>query len=265
MEHIERKQLGAFLKSRRSRLAPEDVGLPRGIRRRTNGLRREEVATLAGVSITWYTWIEQGRDIRVSLAVLERLAHVLQLSSQERSYLLSLATPAPGTVQAARVTVDATLQRILDHQEPCPAYILGRYWDILAWNQAACWLFGDFAKLPSAERNMLWYTFVVPEARLLVVDWELRARRLLAEFRADCGRYLKDPALIDLVERVLAVSPEFARWWESYDVQTRDGGQREFFHPQVGRIVLLQTTFIVSNRPDLKLVVHMPLADQASA
>lgn len=264
MQQVERKQLGAFLKSRRARLNPQDVGLPAGIRRRTGGLRREEVATLAGVSITWYTWIEQGRDISVSLAVLERLAHVLRLSTQERSFLLRLASPIQEAAQAGEQAVDATLQLILDHQEPCPAYILGRYWDILAWNQAACWLFGDFATFAPAARNMLWYTFAEPQARLLVVDWAVRARRLLAEFRADCGRYLREPAMIELIERVRVASPEFTEWWDSYDIQTRDGGRREFLHPVAGPFVLLQTTFVLSNQPDLKLVLHIPPAGQAS-
>ena len=154
-----------------------------------------------------------------------------------------------------------TLAHIVEHQGHYPAYIMGRYWHLLAWNVAAARLFGNFAALPEGERNMLWYVFARPETRALVVDWAERARRLLAEFRADCSAYLNDPALNDFLNRLSAASPEFADWWTAQDVQARDGGRREFAHPVVGRLCLEQTTFRLSNHADIKLVIHVPLPE----
>lgn len=260
MNHSERKLLGQFLRSRRERLSPEAVGLPGGRRRRTPGLRREEVAQLAGVSVTWYTWIEQGRDIRCSGQVLESLARVLQLPPHEKGYLFTLAgqQPEPSPPQTVEA-VDPTLQHILDHQGCYPAYVMDHYWFILAWNRAALRLFGDFEAMLPEERNMVWYTLVRPETRRLVVDWAERARRLIAEFRADCSPYAADPELTGLLERLKAKSPDFARWWSQHDLEQRDGGRRDFNHPKVGRLALTQTTLRLSHQPQIKLVLHVPL------
>jgi transcriptional regulator with XRE-family HTH domain len=225
-------------------------------------LRREEIAQLAGVSVTWYTWIEQGRDIHFSVEVLESLARVLCLPAPEKNYLFALAGMRPThDVEPPDTPSLSTLAHIVEHQGHYPAYIMGRYWHLLAWNWAAAKLFGDFADLPESERNMLWYTFARPETRTLVVDWAERARRLLAEFRADCSAYLNDPALDDFLTQLSAASPEFADWWAAQDVQARDGGRREFEHPTVGRLCLEQTTFRLSNHTDIKLVIHVPLPE----
>jgi transcriptional regulator with XRE-family HTH domain len=262
MDQHERQLLGEFLRTRRARLSPQQVGLPVGKRRRTPGLRREELAMLAGLSLTWYTWIEQARDIHFSAEVLDSLARALRLPPPEKAYLFGLAgirltpnTPHPESIPLV------SLQQILDHQRHYPAYIMGRYWQMLAWNEAAAHLFGDFAALPETERNMLWYTFARPETRQLVVDWAERARRLLAEFRADCSTYLNDAVLTDFLGRLSSASPEFAAWWAGHDVQTRDGGRREFSHPSAGKLCLEQTTFRLSSQPDLKLVIHVPLPE----
>ena len=256
----ERRLLGEFLKTRRARIAPQEVGLPDGSRRKTAGLRREEVAAVAGISVTWYTWIEQGRDINVSAAVLDSLARVLRLSAHEKAYLFTVAGAHPKpALGVSQEMVSPALQQVLDNQGVCPAYIMGRFWDILAWNRAAVEVFGDFATMPLTERNMLWYTFARLETRTLVVEWERRAQLLLAEFRADCSRYITDPLLGAYLERLREVSPQFARWWGQHDVQTRDGGRKEFQHPRVGRLALEQTTWHLSNHPDLKLVLHGPL------
>lgn len=260
MHATERRLLGEFLRTRRARIAPNEVGLPTGARRKTAGLRREEVAALAGISVTWYTWIEQGREINISAAVLESLARVLRLSAHEKDYLFTVADAhAQGAMGAERELVSPALQQVLDNQGICPAYIMGRFWDILAWNRAAVQLFGDFATMPPAERNMLWYTFARPETRTLVVAWERRAQLLAAEFRADCSRYITDPVLGAFLDRLRAVSPQFARCWVQHEVQTRDGGRKEFQHARVGRVALEQTTWHLSNHPGLKLVLHVPL------
>lgn len=259
MREHERHELGAFLRARRARITPEAAGLPPGQRRKTPGLRREELAALAGISVTWYTWIEQGRNVNISPAVIDSLARVLQLGAHERAYLTALALSDTAAVPVALTAVSASIQQILDHQATWPAYVMGPFWDILGWNRAAAALFGDWAALVPPERNMIWYTFVRQEARTLVVDWPTRAKRLLAEFRADSSRHLTDPALNQFLQRLRGVSPEFAQWWEQHEIQPRDGGRREFMHPVAGHLVLEQTTLVVSNQPDLKLVLHMPL------
>jgi len=262
MDQQERKLLGEFLKTRRERLSPEQFGLPAGQRRRTPGLRREEVAQLAGVSVTWYTWIEQGRDIGFSAEVLESLARVFQLLPHEKEHLFTLAGKQSGQPQIADDGgITPSLQQILDHQQHYPAYLMDRYWNIPAWNQTACTLFGDFAKMPKFERNMVWYTLVRPETRQLVINWEQRAQRLIAEFRADCSKYLTDPWLKEFLNRLNEQCPEFDQWWSQYDILTREGGRRDFDHPEVGRLALEQTTLRLGHRPDIKLVIHVPLPE----
>lgn len=261
MKSHDRKELGEFLRSRRARLVPHDVGLPPGQRRRAAGLRREEVAQLCGLSVTWYTWIEQGRDISISAAALDRIAVALRLGGEERAYLHSLAdSPRPFQDNAKPENLPQGLQQLLDHQRELPAYVLGRFWDILGWNRAATGLFGDFGTWPRNERNLLRYTFCNPAARKLIVDWDARARRLAAEFRADCGPYLKDPFLMRFVARLEADSPEFTRFWRMRDVVARAGGSRKFRHPTLGPIEVEQITFTPTNRPDIKLVIHLPPA-----
>jgi transcriptional regulator with XRE-family HTH domain len=258
--------LANFLKTRRARLTPEQVGLSGGQRRRTQGLRREEVAQIAGVSVTWYTWLEQGRSVGVSLQVLESIARALQLSLEEKKYLFVLANKDPDVEGDSRdSTLSPVLQAILDHQNPYPAYILGRYWDIPAWNRAASGLFGDFSAMRREERNLIWYMFARPETRQLVTDWPGRARRLLAEFRADTSHRLTDPELGRIIERLKGVSPEFDAWWTRQDVFSRSGGRREFEHPLVGHLVLEQTTFQLSGSPEIKLVLHIPSPEADSA
>jgi transcriptional regulator with XRE-family HTH domain len=266
MDESERRLLGTFLQRKRGQLRPDEVGLGVGGRRRTPGLRREEVAALAGVSVTWYTWIEQGRRVSASASVLESIARALRLAPHERAYVLGLAgmrgdTPAP----AAPEPLSPALEAIVQHQGHYPAYLMSRAWDLLAWNRAAAAVFGDFGALPPDERNMVYYTVVRPEARARVVDWPLRAQRLVAEFRADCGRYLGDPQVAALVERLHQASPDFPRWWAAHEVQQREGGRRAFEHPQLGRLVLEQTTLRPSHAPDLKLVIHVPADEHASA
>ena len=198
-----RKALAQFLQARRERLSPEAVGLPTSSRRRTPGLRREELALIAGIGLTWYTMLEQGRDIHVSQQILESLAQALQLSQVERAHLFSLAqqsiVPAPSM---PREVVSPFLQRFLDQLEPGPAYITGRRWDLLAWNRAACEVLGDFQVLAEAERNIVWFIFTDQEFRRRVGDWEGVAQRVLAQFRVSCGQGPGDPRFADLIERL---------------------------------------------------------------
>lgn len=255
-----RKELGEFLQALRSRSAPEAFGFPAGSRRRTAGLRREEIAQLAGISATWYTWIEQGREVSVSPEALDRLARSLQLTRTERAYLFEMAGRRdPHAVEAETDTAPETLKAMLEHIS-APAYIMGRYWDVLAWNPAASELFaGWLDQAHATPPNMLRFVFLENKTRNFLVDWETRARRIAAEFRADCRTRLEEPALQKLVEELTQASPEFARFWKQHDVLERQGGLRDFNHPRRGAISYRQTTLHPVDQEQLKLVLLLPL------
>jgi hypothetical protein len=256
-----RKTLGDFLQTRRARITPREVCLPLSGRRRTPGLRREEVAQLAGVGLTWYTWLEQGRSINVSDQVLESIARALLLDPHETHYLFTLANP-PATRRLAPASaehVGPALAALLAHQGLYPAFILGRRWDILAWNRSANVLLGDLDRVPRDERNHAWHMFANPMVRQCLCDWEMHAQRLLAEFRVSYGRYIEDPSFGALIERLSAASPEFRSWWPRHDVVGRLDVRKEFHHPAGGRLCFEQTTLLLSDAPDLKLVVKIPV------
>lgn len=259
-----RQELGAFLQALRGRCAPEAFGFPAGTRRRTQGLRREEAAQLAGISPTWYTWIEQGREVRVSPEVLDRLAQSLRLTATERAYLFEMAgrrdpQAAAPEDDAAPETLAALLADIA-----VPAYIMGRYWDVLAWNTQATELFAGWLDQPqaaaAAQPNMLRFVFLQPLAKTFVADWETRARRITAEFRADCRSRFDEPALRRLVDELKQASPEFSRYWKQHDVLERQGGQRAFNHPRRGPVTYRQVTLRPVEQEHLKLVLLKPVA-----
>ncbi len=255
-----RKELGEFLQVLRQRSAPEAFGFPAGSRRRTQGLRREEVAQLAGISPTWYTWIEQGREINVSADVLDRLAQTLQLTRSERAYLFEMA--GRRDPQASTPEDDSAPESLTSLLEDVrvPAYIMGSYWDMLAWNEPAARLFAGWLDQQNAvSPNMLRFVFQSPVARELLADWETRARRITAEFRADCRTRLEDPALQKLVEELTQTSPEFTLFWKQHDVLERQGGRRDFKHPLQGQISFLQTTLRPVEQEQLKLVILKPV------
>ena len=257
-----REELAAFLTALRGRSAPEAFGFPAGSRRRTKGLRREEAAQLAGISATWYTWIEQGREVRVSPEVLDRLAQSLRLTTTERTYLFEMAgrrdpQAAEPADDAAPETLAATLADIA-----VPAYIMGRYWDVLAWNELAALLFTGWLDRRGAKGaalpNMLRFVFLSPPAKKFVVDWETRARRITAEFRADCRNRFEEPALQRLIDELIQASPEFSRFWKQHDVMERQGGQRSFNHPRHGLVTYHQVTLRPVEQEHLKLVLLKP-------
>jgi transcriptional regulator with XRE-family HTH domain len=253
-------ELGDFLRTRRARMAPEDIGLPRGSRRRAPGLRRAEVAQLAGVSVDWYTWLEQGRPITASTQVLERIVQALHLNVNEREHLFFLAHQQPPPEMAVETeNVSITLQHFLDHQYLSPAFVLGRRWDVIAWNQAARAVFGDFGQMTTFERNSVWRIFTSPNHRRMLVDWEKHARRVLAQFRATCGRYPGDPRLAELIQDLMLRSPEFRAWWPDHEVLGTPEGRKTFNHPQAGTLMFEHLTFQVFDVPDLKVNVYTPL------
>ena len=255
-DEFHRRELADFLRAQRGRLKPETFGFAPG-RRRTPGLRREEVAQLCGMSATWYTWIEQGRDVSVSPHTLARLTKVLGLSSAERAYLFGLAGKGDPAGDRDAVAADApeALAAAIN-TIALPAYVLDRCWNALAWNARAQrlfvgWLGGDGA----SERNMLRYVFLSDAARSLIRDWEERARRLVAEFRADAGRHLDDPPIKVLINELAARSAVFARLWSEHAVLGREGGERTFDHPLDGFLRYEQITMTLANRPEIKFVM----------
>lgn len=256
-----RKALGAFLRSARARIQPGTVGLPEGGRRRTPGLRREEIAQLCDISVTWYTWIEQGRDVGVSATVLSRLASVLSLSRAERHYLFELADSndplhGDGDIQPLPAVLADSVHSIV-----APAYILDRSWNVLARNTPLLTLFRGWPDR-DPQPNLMRYIFLDPAARQLVVDWEQRASRVVAEFRADTGVHTEEPGLKALLDELLANSAVFSYWWNRHTVVDREGGLREFSHGE-GRILRYQQlTFRLATRPDCKLIM---LLDSAAA
>jgi transcriptional regulator with XRE-family HTH domain len=265
-EKARRAELAQFLRTRRERIAPRQVGLPPGTRRRTPGLRREELALLAGVGATWYTWLEQGRAITASGQVLESLARVLQLDADERTHLFILARQQlPADPLPLTQTIDPALQLILDTMGIYPALVLSPRWDIIAWNQAACQMFADFSTMTSRERHILWFLFTDPRHRAMVVDWEKEAQRFLALFRASTQRSVGEAWLTELVQNLGQVSPEFREWWSRHDIQGVQVEHKRLIHPLVGLLVLQAKTFQVADHPDLQMIVYMPVSETGTA
>jgi transcriptional regulator with XRE-family HTH domain len=255
----ESRLLGEFLRARRESLDPQELGLPLRKRRRTPGLRREEVAQLCGISATWYTWIEQGRTTAISPATLVALAQGLNLTDAERAYLFEIARRLDPSPAGPSVTVGQELAGLV-RAIRTPAYVLDRYWNAIEWNPAAADLFRDWLRMPKKREppNLLRYVFLHPQARTFLLDWEDRTRRLVAEFRADSPRMVDDPRRSGLVEELTRASREFAQGWRSQRVLARDGGRRSF---RVGKGQIRhfeQHILRVVRRPDLRMTVLVP-------
>ncbi|MBT2384033.1 helix-turn-helix transcriptional regulator [Streptomyces sp. ISL-11] len=258
-----RRALAEFLRSRRERLTPRAAGILAGPRRRTPGLRREEVAQLSGVSVTWYTWLEQAREISVSRQVLESLARALMLDAPERRHLFALAGEPPPERAPAEGPGPA-LQRLVDALDPHPAYCLDAHWNLVAWNRAEAALIGDPAALPPERRNLLRLVFTDPALRTLLADWPGQARHLLAQFRADARRRVGDPDLEHLTDGLRRESEEFAAWWEAHDVADFRAGRWVFRHPGAGLLTFDYVKLAALDAPGVKLFACMP-ADEETA
>jgi transcriptional regulator with XRE-family HTH domain len=256
-------ELASLLRSRRERLQPADVGLPAGVRRRTRGLRREEVAQLASVSTTYYTFLEQGRDIRPSRQVLDALAGALRLTDAERDYLHGLAAGEPAPALAAE-KLPAAVADLVDRLDPHPTYVSGRRWDVLAANRAARELWADWPSLPRAERNIVWWTFMDPRARSILIEWESEASAQLARFRAAAARHSGDPDFAELIERLQAGSPEVRAWWPRHDVAPLSSGSKRIRHPVLGDFTFQHVVLQLADDPEQKIVTFSAsAADQA--
>ncbi len=256
MSNTERRAaLADFLRTRRARLSPEELGLPVWGRRRTPGLRREEVAALAGMGITWYTWLEQGRAITVSVELLERLSQILRLNADERQHLFTLVGQLlPAQTAQPDFYVRPVLQALLDALDPCPAHIRNSRWDVLAWNSAES-LVTDWESLPLAARNALLNHFCNPRMRQILPKWEEDGKAMIALFRLEYARYAHVAAFQELVERLQESSREFSQWWSAHEVQSQRLEPMEFEHPAIGQIVLDRLTVIVQQEPLLVMRV----------
>lgn len=261
--------LAEFLRTRRSRLRPGDVDLPDfGGRRRVSGLRREELAHLAGVSVDYYTRLEQGRVGNPSDAVLDAVARALRLDPEETGHLRRLARPRPDRRRAGRAAapqkVRPTMARLLDAMPDVPAVVMGRRMDILAWNRAAVSLFGDYGALAPAERNIARITFLEPASRTLYDDWVGCARENVAFLHLEAGRRPDDPRLAELIGELSMRSPEFRHWWAEHPVRDKTSGRKVFHHPLAGRMELVYETLRSADDPDQALVTYAPDAGSPS-
>jgi transcriptional regulator with XRE-family HTH domain len=253
------RELADFLRRRRAQIGPAEAGLPEASgRRRTPGLRREELAALAGMSVDWYIRLEQGRAERPSPSVLDALARALQLSTDERAHLYALARgERPQLDHAPDEVVDASLEGVLRSlPEHVPAYVLGRRWDILAWNHGACELLVDFGALPPAQRNLIELTFLNEAMRERYVDWERVARNTLANFRGSVGRHLDLPEVQQLVDHLADTDAQFASWWELHEVEEKTTGTKRFRGPD-GEIFEMRFESVLSpTAQDQRLIVY---------
>lgn len=255
-EQLERRQstLGDFLRKKREQLSPEAFGFSTR-RRRTPGLRREEVATLASVSVTWYSWLEQGRAEGVSVEMLHSLANVLKLTADERNYVLRL-TGHVG-LKPYSEAVPASTQVILDHLS-VPAYVIGHCGEVVCWNAYATAVFGDFATYLGENRNLIWYMFTNPDAKSATIDWEVNAKRLVAQLHADDALYADDPPFHQLITQLCVTSDVFAAMWRQHPVQERSETTKHVYHAEVGNLSFLQTTMQLIENPRLRMVVFTP-------
>lgn len=256
-----RHQLGEFIRVRRQHISPESAGFAAGDRRRTPGLRREELAQLARMSLTWLTWLEQGREVAASPSALARLAIALQLTVAERTYLFELAgRPDPNKANTTEQIPNSLVLRSVDHIV-CPAYVLDKCWNIVAANPPAHQLFAGWCVDTLATANLLRFLFLCQMSKSLIDNWEKRCWRLVAEFRADCGRNTDEPVLRALITELCEQSADFARFWQSQDVLEREGGRRCFHHPQQGEMTFEQITLKSALHNELKLVMLLPLSE----
>ncbi|WP_240777285.1 helix-turn-helix transcriptional regulator [Nonomuraea basaltis] len=257
---MKRSDLSAFLRTRRERITPEMVDLAPGPRRRTPGLRREEVAQLAGVGVTWYTWLEQGRPINASTQVLDAIARTLRLDSAERQHLYRLAGQAevPAPVDSGQVTPE--LRGILDRLGDMPACVSNGRCDALAWNDAYAALFPELVNAPEAERNSLWQTCLNPAPSTVLLNRDQELGRAVAVFRGAYSRHADDPCWQDFVRRLCAESAEFARLWARQDVADPGPRVKTFKHVELGELRFSTTSLTAV--PEIRVIVYTPMDDE---
>ncbi|GAB2561119.1 helix-turn-helix domain-containing protein [Dyella jejuensis] len=250
--------LGTYLKDRRSKLDPAALGFT-AKRRRTPGLRREEVAQRANISTAWYTWLEQGRGGAPSADVLDRIAEALMLTHAEREHVFLLGLGHPPEVRyQQRGAVTPRLQRVLDRLNPCPAFIRTATWDIVAWNKAATALLVDYGAMPPEDRNVLKHIFLDPRVRAAQYDWQSVARFVVSAFRADVARAGAASAVSDLVDELCRRSADFETMWRENHIHTYGEAVKHIKHPVFGNFAFEQSAFAVDGRPELSMIVYNP-------
>lgn len=261
-----RTELADFLKARRQQVNRSELALPAGARGRTVGLRREEVAFLSAMSVTWYTWLEQARDIRPSRQVLEAVARTLRLTVHEHAYVLELAGYSAAHLSEPPIVRDAPqhVQRLLDALVEYPAYAIAPDWGISGWNKAYAALYPNVATVSAGQRNLLWLVFTDPYVRQLLPHWDIDSLHFLAQFRAEAGARLGDPALSYLVGRLLDVSEAFRTGWESHAIEPFTARQRWFHHPLVGDLQLEHHRLAPSDQPDLHVIIYTPAGSETT-
>ena len=257
-----RAELGKFLRTRRARLSPADFGMPDGARRRTPGLRREELALLAGVGVTWYTWLEQGREINVSTQVLDSLARTLGLDRAERWHMYVLAEAVPVSVSTGRCTVSEAITEILHALDPLPAVLINGRFDMLAENDAYHDLFRDWHSLPCIHKNALWCTLTEPTARDKCPQYEESVRYFVARLRAAYARHVGDPDWEEDIRRLSSLSSEFAGLWELHEVAESRPSTRTFIDKVAGPLTFTTSELQVPVRPEARILVYTPADDE---
>ena len=263
-DEIRRRELAAFLRSRRERMTPECVGLIASGRRRTPGLRREEVAQLAGVGVTWYTWLEQGRDINASPQVLDAIARTLAFDAQERAHLFTLTGTADTDAAARCARLSPAVQLVLDRLEPYPALAVNARFDILAHNRVWASTFPSIEGLPQEEQNCLWLLFTNPQWRRSAADWDETAARMVAQYRAAMAEHVAEPAWKNLIARLQRASLEFAEMWARHDVRGPENAVKRIQHPTAGLLRLEYTYLWLDPGLGTRIVTYTP-ADARTA
>jgi transcriptional regulator with XRE-family HTH domain len=253
-----REELAAYLRARRAQLDPDVVGLASGSRRRVRGLRREEVANLAQVSYSWYTRLEQGQDVHATAEVIDSIAVALRLTDDEHRHLRRLAELPLELHDGGDDAIDEHALQLLERLLPAPAYIVGPRSDYLAWNDALAAVFCDIGQLPRHRRNVLWATFTVPQVRSALVRWEDHARLVVGQFRSEAAAHPSDMRFLKAANELATFSPEFKHWWTTHEVVRAAGGEQAFDHPEVGRLSTYLMQLRMSDRPSLKVVIHLP-------
>ncbi|SQD95872.1 Helix-turn-helix domain protein [Parafrankia sp. Ea1.12] len=261
-----RPELASFLRSRRERITPDEVGMPPGPRRRTPGLRREEVAQLAGVGVTWYTWLEQGRPINASPQVLDAVARTLRLDAAEREHLYRLAdTPGPQPATDEAPALPRDMRTILDSLDPLPACLVNARSDVLSWNAAYAALFPILVNAPAAARNSIWFAFTTPRCCNPLVNLDEQAPEHVAIFRYRYSQHMGDPGWQEFVQRLCAASAEFARLWATHDVAPPRPCDKVFHYPAVGDIATRSTNLDLTALPGTRMVIYTPVDDESRA
>ncbi len=252
--------LGEFLKCRRDGIQPADIGLPAGARRRTPGLRREEVAALAGVGVDWYTQLEQGRPIHVSDDVLNGVARALQLNRHERQYVFFLAREQAAHLpeEDAASIVMPMVRRLLHSLPLAPSMVVDETWNVLAWNRAAAAAYIDFSQIPETERNFIWMVFTRKELQQRFAQWDVYGRNLVARFRYTTVHYLETSWLPAFVDRLCCASQDFSRWWQAYSVADDKNVRKVMCHPEAGRLVFDHMCLYITDNRRIRLYVNIP-------